>query len=52
MSTSKGKRREAVERDLSKAGHEMKEAGKDVERAAQKGAQDVKKAGSKLRKKL
>ena len=46
------KRGDRVKADMKKAGKDMKKAGKDIEVAAGKGARDVKKAGSKLRKKL
>jgi hypothetical protein len=38
--------------DLKKAGRDVKKVGKDVEIAVEKGAHDVKRAGSKLKKKL
>ena len=38
--------------DLKKAGRDAKKVGKDVEIAVEKGAHDIKRAGSKLKKKL
>jgi hypothetical protein len=46
------KRRDKVEADLKKAGHDAKQAGKDIENADEKGARGVNKAGGKLKKKL
>jgi hypothetical protein len=39
-----------VEADVKKVGSEMKTAGKDVEKAVEKGAHDLKIAGRKIRK--
>ncbi len=50
--SAKTKRRDKVDADLKKAGHDAKKAGKDIESAVEKGARDVKTAGSKLKKKL
>jgi hypothetical protein len=45
-------KRDKAKGDLKKAGRDVKKVGKDVEIAVEKGAHDVKKAGSKLKKKL
>jgi hypothetical protein len=45
-------KRDKAKADLKKAGRDVKKVGKDVEIAVEKGAHDVKKAGSKIKKKL
>ena len=52
MSGKKRGIKAGVKRDLEKAGHGVKVAGKDAERGLKKGGAEVKAAGKKIRKKL
>jgi hypothetical protein len=50
--SKKGKAKAKVEADVRKVEHGMKMAGKDVEKAVEKGAQDLRRAGRKIKRKV
>jgi hypothetical protein len=50
--SKRSKAKAKVEADVKKIGHEMKIAGKNIERAVEKGGRDLERAGWKIRKKV